>query len=160
MSELKAFTIRIYGLLENEQGKVLVLTEDIKGKLYNKFPGGGLELGEGTKDALIREFKEELDLEVEIGDHLYTTDYFIESAFKPGYQVIAMYYMVKPATTRALTGDATGGSIRIMDKDIKELIWMDPTDPIEWLALESDRRAWEQLVKKRRTALLRRKRMQ
>lgn len=149
MGEMVAFTIRVYGLLENENGKVLVLTENIREKLYNKFPGGGLELGEGTIEAVIREFKEELDITVEVIEHLYTTDYFIESAFKPGYQVLAIYYLVR-----------SEGTIKILDKDIKDAFWMDPTDDINLLDLESDKRAWEQFAKKRRTALLRRKRMQ
>ena len=43
-----------------------------------------------------REFIEEMDLKVEVLDHLYTTDYFQESAFLPGDQIISIYYFVKP----------------------------------------------------------------
>src|SRR5437762_14381427 len=90
------FNIRVYGILINEKKQVLVIDEYIRGKYYTKFPGGGLELGEGTRDCLKREFQEEMDLEVEVGDHLYTTDFFQESAFKPGHQIISIYYLVKP----------------------------------------------------------------
>ena len=78
------FNIRVYGVLINEKKQVLLSDEFIRGKYYTKFPGGGLESGEGTRDCLKREFKEEMDLEVQIEDHIYTTDYFQMSAFNPG----------------------------------------------------------------------------
>jgi ADP-ribose pyrophosphatase YjhB (NUDIX family) len=90
------FNIRVYGILINEKKQVLVSDEFIRGSYYTKFPGGGLELGEGTKDCLKREFKEEMDLEVQIEDHIYTTDYFQMSAFNPDDQIISIYYFVKP----------------------------------------------------------------
>ena len=58
-----SFNIRVYGVLINQQNQVLVSDEYIRGSYYTKFPGGGLELGEGTRDCLKREFKEEMDLE-------------------------------------------------------------------------------------------------
>ncbi len=89
-----SFNIRVYGVLINEQKQVLVSDEYIRGSYYTKFPGGGLELGEGTRDCLKREFKEEMDLEVEIGEHLYTTDFYQVSAFNPAHQIISIYYLV------------------------------------------------------------------
>lgn len=89
------FTIRVYGILLNENKQVLVSDEYIRGNFYTKFPGGGLEFGEGTRDCLKREFKEEMDLEVEVGEHLYTTDFFQMSAFNSEHQIISIYYMVK-----------------------------------------------------------------
>ena len=89
------FTIRVYGILLGENKKVLVSDELIRGAYYTKFPGGGLELGEGTRDCLKREFKEEMDLNVKIGDHLYTTDFFQMSAFNPEHQIVSIYYYVR-----------------------------------------------------------------
>ncbi len=90
------FNIRVYGILINEENQLLVSDEKIRGKYYTKFPGGGLEYGEGTRDCLRREFLEEMNLKVEIGEHLYTTDFFQPSAFHPDHQIISIYYMVKP----------------------------------------------------------------
>lgn len=90
------FNVRVYGLLISEEKQVLVSDERIRGGLYTKFPGGGLEYGEGTRDGLKREFMEELDLAVEVGDHIYTTDYFQPSAFHPDQQMISIYYYVHP----------------------------------------------------------------
>src|SRR5690606_12478015 len=69
-----SFNLRVYGVLINEQKQVLVADEFIRGKYYTKFPGGGLEYGEGTRDCLLREFMEVMTLRIEVGDHIYTTD--------------------------------------------------------------------------------------
>jgi 8-oxo-dGTP diphosphatase len=89
------FNLRVYGILINEQKQLLVSDEYIRGGYYTKFPGGGMELGEGTRDCLKREFKEEMDLDVEIGAHIYTTDFYQISAFNPAHQIISIYYFAK-----------------------------------------------------------------
>jgi 8-oxo-dGTP diphosphatase len=89
------FNLRVYGILLTENKQVVVSDEFIRGGYYTKFPGGGLEFGEGTRDCLKREFKEEMNLEVEVGDHIYTTDYFQMSAFNPSHQIISIYYFAK-----------------------------------------------------------------
>ncbi len=86
------FNVRVYGILLGDNNQVLVADEFIRGGYYTKFPGGGLEFGEGTRDCLKREFKEEMDLDVRIGEHIYTTDFFQMSAFTPDQQIIAIYY--------------------------------------------------------------------
>jgi 8-oxo-dGTP diphosphatase len=93
---MQLFNIRVYGILINEHKQLLVSDEYIRGNYYTKFPGGGLEFGEGTRDCLAREFMEEMNLRVEVGEHLYTTDYFQMSAFRPDHQILSIYYLVKP----------------------------------------------------------------
>ena len=88
------FTIRVYGILLDENKRILVSDEFIRGDYFTKFPGGGMEIGEGTRDCLKREFKEETGLDVIVGDHMYTTDYFQPSAFNPKDQIISIYYFV------------------------------------------------------------------
>src|SRR5262245_30624125 len=92
---MSIISIRVYGILINENKQLLVSDELIRGGYFTKFPGGGLEFGEGTRDCLKREFKEEMNLDVEVGDHIYTTDYYQESAFKPGLQIFSVYYFAK-----------------------------------------------------------------
>jgi 8-oxo-dGTP diphosphatase len=89
------FNIRVYGILIGEKKEVLVSDEFIRGSRYTKFPGGGLEFGEGTRDCLKREFMEEMSLSVKVTDHLYTTDFFQMSAFNPEDQIISIYYRVE-----------------------------------------------------------------
>ncbi len=86
------FTIRVYGILLDSNKRLLVSDEFIRGSYFTKLPGGGLEFGEGTRDCLKREFKEETGLDVEIGDHIYTTDFFQMSAFNHRDQIVSIYY--------------------------------------------------------------------
>jgi len=88
-------SIRVYGILINEQRQVLVSDEYIRGNYFTKFPGGGLEVGEGTKDCLAREFMEEMNLKVAVGEHIYTTDIYQQSAFNAAHQILSIYYFAK-----------------------------------------------------------------
>ena len=89
------FNIRVYGILTDDNHRILLADEFIKGAYFTKFPGGGLEHGEGTRDCLKREFMEETGLDVTIGEHIYTTDFYQVSAFNKNDQIISIYYFVK-----------------------------------------------------------------
>jgi 8-oxo-dGTP diphosphatase len=89
------FNVRVYGvLLDVTKTAILVSDEKHHNRHITKFVGGGLEFGEGTMEALKREFKEELDIEVDVLEHFYTTDFFVSSAFNDDSQVISIYYWV------------------------------------------------------------------
>jgi len=87
------FTIRIYGICIKD-GNVLLSKENYSGVEMLKFPGGALEYGEGTKECLFREMREEFDVIIEAGSHFYTTDFFVSSAFHADTQVMSIYYMM------------------------------------------------------------------
>ena len=97
MERAPQFNVRVYGLLIDSTRRVLVADEFIRGEYFTKFPGGGLEFGEGTRDCLKREFMEETGLDVQIGAHVYTTDFFQISAFNKKDQIISIYYFVHVA---------------------------------------------------------------
>ena len=99
-------TVRVYGLLE-WNGAILLSRENIKGQLYVKFPGGGLEWGEGPRETVVREFKEEAGVKVQAGAHFYTTDFFVPSSFHARMQVISLYYRVSCAQPEAIPVVAT-----------------------------------------------------
>ena len=88
-------TLRVYGILLDEDKRVLLSDEFIRGDYFTKFPGGGLELGEGTAHCLIREFKEETGIIVSIKAHFYTTDFFQPSFLDNDSQIISIYYLVE-----------------------------------------------------------------
>lgn len=88
------FNVRVYGLLINANEEVLVSDEEEYGFRFSKFPGGGLEFGEGLINGLKREFMEECNAEIEVLSHFYTTDFFEKSSFNDS-QVISVYYIVR-----------------------------------------------------------------
>lgn len=127
------FNVRVYGLLVNDQNEVLVSDEQESGFRFSKFPGGGLEFGEGLIDGLKREFIEECQAEIEVLSHFYTTDFYEKSSFNDS-QVISVYYLVKEKAPLQLTfktkifdfdgeGDVLQSFrwVAINDLDIKEI---------------------------------------
>lgn len=91
------FNLRVYGVCISD-GKVLLSWEQFHNSQITKFPGGGLEFGEGLKDCLKREWMEELNCPIKVEKHFYTTDYFQPSAWDNS-QVISVYYHVSPEHT-------------------------------------------------------------
>lgn len=112
---MRKFNVRIYGLLL--QGtNVLITDELIAGRQITKFPGGGLEFGESTIDCIKREFIEEMNLEIEVLSHFYTTDFFVPSAFDDS-QLISIYYRVKPANVEL-------NEVSIFDNEQQSFKWL------------------------------------
>jgi ADP-ribose pyrophosphatase YjhB (NUDIX family) len=93
LPKINKFNIRVYGIFVKDQ-KVLMVRENMNGHEFTKFPGGGLELGEGIIDGLRREIMEELELEIDILEHFYTSDFFQRSLFYPSEQLISVYYLI------------------------------------------------------------------
>mgnify|MGYP001051723817 CR=1 FL=1 len=91
------FNVRAYALIV-EGDRVLTVREALPGGPATKFPGGGVEFGEGPEDAVLRELREELG-EVrgaaEITGHAYTTGFYVRSIFRPSDQILSLYYYVR-----------------------------------------------------------------
>lgn len=129
---MKPFNVRVYALLEHK-GKVMVMHEPFQGKLIYKFPGGGLEFGEGTVDCIRREFLEELNLKVDVTSHFYTQDFFTLNAFDPTEQVLLIYY-------KASISDNELKKLKILDADINELLWIEPKNlKVDKFTLDADK---------------------
>ncbi len=105
MSAINRYNLRVYGIIINAKGDVLVSDERRNGVSFTKFPGGGLEMGEGLADCLQRELKEELGIEAEIGALFYVNDFFQLSAFRDTDQLISFYYSVHAYQGEISTSD-------------------------------------------------------
>ncbi|CAN5311447.1 hypothetical protein BH09BAC6_BH09BAC6_04970 [soil metagenome] len=132
------FNVRVYGLLINPDNEVLISDEQEYGMRFTKFPGGGLEFGEGLIEGLKREFVEECNIAVEVLSHFYTTDFFIKSAFNDS-QVISVYYKVKsdsewtlPVKTVVFDFDGEGDVLQsfrwVKVEELNEADFLFPTD--------------------------------
>lgn len=69
-------TIEVVAAIIKHENKILV-TRRGYGEFIDmwEFPGGKMELGETKKEALVREIKEELEVDIDVCDHLTTIDY-------------------------------------------------------------------------------------
>ena len=88
---ISRFNIRVYALIIFKNN-ILLSRELIQNKLIYKFPGGGVEIGEGIVDALQREAKEEMGQHLNHITHFYTTDFFQRSSFDSSEQLISIYF--------------------------------------------------------------------
>lgn len=129
---LKRFNIRVYGILINPHQQILVSDEAFKsGQLATKFPGGGLELGEGLIDGLKREFVEETGVEVEVKSHFYTTDFFVRSFFElsPDSQIISIYYLLESKDwTQIKTSDKKFDFEYVAGKESESFRWVNVSE--------------------------------
>jgi 8-oxo-dGTP pyrophosphatase MutT (NUDIX family) len=116
------FNVRVYGILIHEK-KILVCDELFQKIHVTKFPGGGLQFGEGTADCLKREFKEELGIEINVIKHFYTTDFFQPSFINPVHQVISIYYRVETTNNEFLSH--TEETIFTHEEGTVKFRWMD-----------------------------------
>lgn len=119
---MKLRTSRVYGFLINNSKQVLVSAERFNGIPLIKFPGGGVEWGEGLQEALIREFKEELKISIGVKENIYFNDFPVESAIDKRYQVQAFFYHVEPLEPMRFS---TVLSLKPPEKNTENFIWVD-----------------------------------
>jgi len=96
----RRFNVRVYFFLLSEgrdgvKREVLLSDEILAGKHCTKWPGGGLEFGEGPRDCALREAKEELGQDIELGPLVHATGGFVRSAWRPEEQVLCHYYVAR-----------------------------------------------------------------
>ncbi len=118
-------TVRVYGFLEDADGRVLVSAERFRGQPLVKYPGGGVEWGEGLREALVREFLEELQLEVFVEELIFFNEFSVISAFDPQVQVFSFFYRVRARGPMAF---ATSAQVEIPDEDGERAVWVSRAD--------------------------------
>lgn len=130
--------VRVYACVVKDK-KVLTLFEEYAGEPLMKFPGGGLEYGEGLTDCLKREFEEELNVHVEIVEHLYTQENFLVSRFKENEQLLTIYYIVNILNEEDFI---------ILDPCIEKIDWIEINTEENPFSLPVDKIVFEKLKEK------------
>lgn len=145
MQCLYPFNVRVYGILMNERQEILLSDEQEHGVRFTKFPGGGLEYGEGLIDGLKREYQEECGAEIAVLRHLYTTDFFEQSYFNDS-QIISIYYLVKSLEDLKLNFKARAFDFEGEGEVLQSFRWLRLSDTLgQELTFKTDRRALEEL---------------
>ncbi|AIM37909.1 NUDIX domain-containing protein [Sphingobacterium sp. SG20118] len=147
------FNVRVYGILINDNDEVLISDEKTENVSFTKFPGGGLEYGEGLIDALKREYQEECNFDIEIISHIYTTDFYEKSSFNES-QIISIYYLIKnssPIEIRTTTEAFDFEGQEYEDGKAQSFRWV----KIEYLeqknlTFKTDQAAWDIFYKDRK----------
>ncbi|MEA4826657.1 MAG: (deoxy)nucleoside triphosphate pyrophosphohydrolase [Clostridium sp.] len=83
-----------------------------------EFPGGKIEAGETQEEALIREIKEELELDIEISKYLTTVDY---------------NYSNFHLTMHCFICNICGGELRLNAHNDAKWITLDEVDNLKWV---------------------------
>ena len=139
---MQKFNIRVYGLLVNDRSEVLVSDEERFGRQFTKFPGGGLEWGEGILDALKREFLEELNISIHVLDLFYFTDYFQVSAFDRKDQLLSIYYLISSDNWKSIVCNESTCKVFSKTKEnhrwisLKTIMQEDMTFPTDKIVVE------------------------
>ena len=112
-------TIEVVAAIIKNEDKIFATQRgygDFKG--FWEFPGGKMETGETPQQALIREIKEELDTEIEVGELIKTVEYDY-----PQFHLTMHCFICT-----VLTGD-------LVLKEHEAAVWLtkDTLGSVEWL---------------------------
>ena len=100
----------VRGLLRKEN-KVLVLEEEYKGEVYYYLPGGGIEFLETSEDALKREMKEELNIDIiDYGlSHIISNIFEIDGI--KAHEIVQIYELYNIEDGKLIDGTTMEGDI-------------------------------------------------
>jgi 8-oxo-dGTP pyrophosphatase MutT (NUDIX family) len=69
----------------------MIYEDKVRTEKFFRLLGGGIEFGEAAKDALVREFKEELGTDITVGDQLKAYDKIFEFEGRKGHEIILIF---------------------------------------------------------------------
>jgi 8-oxo-dGTP diphosphatase len=128
-------------LIFNDKGQVLLMKRSSGAKNEAGYwckPGGTIEFGETAEEAMIREIKEELNLDIEIIDFVNFTNHLIS---KENQHWIALNFVAK----------IIGGELKNMEPHKhEEIVWFD-LDNLPEMLTQTAKEPIEEYLKKHAT---------
>lgn len=125
-SSAKSFSIGQKALILNPDGQVLIIKRDksnTKAELWD-FPGGRIEWGESLREGLVREVKEEANLDISvISTPLAITTFFRE--IDRNNQIIRLIYLCKTKSSAVLLSDEHSSFKWINPKEYPSYTFLD-----------------------------------
>ncbi len=117
----KKLFVATKAFIKNSEGKILILRESDKyedGSNKGKYviPGGRIEFGEKLKYALIREVKEETNLDIEIGKIFHTSEWS-PIVRDEQWHIVGLYFKCKSNTDEVK-----------LSQDHDSFEWINPED--------------------------------
>ena len=124
--------VALRGIIERD-GKILV-ARDVNDEVW-EWPGGRLHMSEHPKEALKREYFEELGVEVEVGNIFYTEQW---KHMRSGTPQVFLFYRCTIAPDAVPTPDT---------KEVAEVKWITREELKDLSMWEDCRRAADELLK-------------
>ncbi len=121
----------VAAMIEGEDGRILIAERPV-GKFmagWWEFPGGKVEFGESPEDALAREVREELGIEIAVGDPFHA----VNVARSETTAVFVVFYWCR----------WTGGELQLLDAG--DVAWVTAEELDDVRFLESNRAVVEKL---------------
>ncbi|TKC05904.1 (deoxy)nucleoside triphosphate pyrophosphohydrolase [Pedobacter frigoris] len=114
-------------IITNEEGHVLVTqrSADMKLPLKFEFPGGKIETGESAEQCLLREVKEELNLEIEIVSSLSPVIYHYSE-----FSIRLIPFVCYIKSGNLILREHASSSWRSIDQSLLDLDWAAADIPI------------------------------
>jgi len=120
-SDQKASQTQVYpeptvgALIVNQEGKILLTKSQ---KWFNKYtlPGGHIEVGETMKEAVIREVKEEVGLDVEVAEMLLMQEAIFAEEFWKKKHFIFFDFLCK----------SRDQGVKLDNRELQEHVWEYP----------------------------------
>jgi 8-oxo-dGTP diphosphatase len=132
MTKKQSPQIVVAGVIE-KNGRILIGKRK-HGKHFAgnwEFPGGSLEKGETPEQCLKRELREELDIEIEVGDLICISEY----SYTPEWTIRLLVYKTM----------LVSGIFNLNDHE--EIKWVKPADLASYDFSEADKLILEKLIK-------------
>lgn len=112
--------VRVCGLHWIENSLLVIDHSHLSNSSFWSPPGGGIEVGLTAKDSLIKEFKEETGLSIEVGKHLFTCEFI-----KKPLHAIELFFEVKTVNGILKVGTDPETEVQIItDLCYKDFYWL------------------------------------